>query len=226
MIADRIREIKERIRAACERAGRSPEEIELVLVTKSVDPENIKLAYGLGFRDFGENRVQEFLEKKEQLPADIRWHFIGHLQTNKVKKILGQAVLIQSLDRLELAQELQKEAQKQNKTVDILLEVNISSEETKHGFKPGSVSAAVSEISRLDRLKPRGLMGIGPNTRDEEAIRRSFRLLAGLRTQLKDHFSGLDWHYLSMGMSSDFELAIEEGANLLRIGSAVFGPRT
>ncbi len=226
MIRERLEEIRGRIRAASERAKRSPEEIELVLVTKAVDPEEIKLAYGLGVRDFGENRVQEFLMKKEQLPADIRWHFIGHLQTNKVKKLLGQAALIQSLDRLELAREIQKEAQKQNQTVDVLLEVHISSEESKFGFEPDSVSAAVSEIRGFNRLKLRGLMGIGPHTRDEEAVRQSFRSLARLRDRLRDDFPETNWHYLSMGMSSDFELAVEEGANLLRIGSAVFGPRT
>ena len=225
MIAERVQEIKERIRAACERVKRSPGEIELVLVTKSVDPEKIKLAYGFGIRDFGENKVQEFLEKKEQLPSDIRWHFIGHLQTNKVKKLLGEAALIQSLDRMELARELQKEAQKQSKTVDVLLEVNISSEETKYGFEPDVVPAAVFELRALDRLNLRGLMGIGPNTPDQTVVRNSFHSLAELKSRLQDRFPDFDWHYLSMGMSSDFELAIEEGANLLRIGSAVFGPR-
>lgn len=226
MIRERLEEIRGRIRAASERVSRSPEEIELVLVTKEVDPEEIKLAYGLGIRDFGENKVQEFLMKKEQLPADIKWHFIGHLQTNKVKKLLGKAALIQSLDRLELAREIQKEAQKQNQTADVLLEVHISPEKSKFGFEPDSVGAAVSEIRSLDRLKLRGLMGIGPNTRDEEVVRRSFRLLARLRDRLRNDFPETNWHYLSMGMSSDFELAVEEGANLLRIGSAVFGTRT
>ena len=226
MIQERLREVKERIHAACERVRRSPEEVELVLVTKSVDPEKIKLAYGAGVREFGENKVQEFLEKREQLPADIRWHFIGHLQTNKVKKVLGAAVLIQSLDRTELAKEIQNQAEKHNTTVDLLLEVRISSEETKYGFEPHSVPAAVSEMKTFDRLKFRGLMGIGPNTRDETAVRRSFRTLAELRSRLRDHFPAIDWHYLSMGMSSDFEWAVEEGANLVRIGSAVFGLRT
>ncbi|MBI4358282.1 MAG: YggS family pyridoxal phosphate-dependent enzyme [Candidatus Omnitrophica bacterium] len=220
-----LRDIKERIVKACERARRDPKAIELVLVTKEVEPKRVREAYDLGIRDFGENRAQEFVEKKENLPRDIRWHFIGSLQTNKVKFLVGQVVLIHSCDRLELAEALEKQAKKAAETVDLLIQVNTSGEETKHGFEPDVVEAAVSKISGMGRLKIRGLMSIGPNTENQEEIRRSFRSLRLLRDQLKKSHPAMDWRYLSMGMSSDFEFAIEEGANLLRIGTAVFGER-
>ncbi|MBI1978316.1 MAG: YggS family pyridoxal phosphate-dependent enzyme [Candidatus Omnitrophica bacterium] len=220
-----LRDVKERIGRACQRVGRNPEEVLLILVTKGVEPKRIREAYEFGMRHFGENRVQEFIEKKQHLPSDIRWHFIGSLQANKVKFLIGQVVLIHSCDRLDLAQEIQKQAQKHNRAVEVLLQVNTSQEQTKHGFSPDKVEEGVSEISAFDRIRIRGLMTIGPNTAEESQIRGSFRALRLLRDDLKFKFPDVDWRYLSMGMSSDFEIAIEEGANLLRIGTAVFGPR-
>ena len=225
MIDRQLRGVTERIREASQRTGRDPKEVELVLVTKEVDPSRIKLAYDLGVRDFGENKVQDLMAKQNKLPKDVRWHFIGSLQTNKVKLLIGQVALIHSCDRVDLAREIEKQAAKQNRTVDILIQVNTSGEETKHGFDPKSVKQAISQIVTLDHLRVRGLMTIGPNTQDQEKTRESFRTLRNLKDQLQQEFPNCDWCYLSMGMSSDFELAIEEGANLLRIGSAVFGPR-
>ncbi len=225
MIDRQLRGVTERIHEACKRAGRDPKEVELVLVTKEVDPGRIKLAYDLGIRDFGENRTQDLMAKQGELPKGIRWHFIGSLQTNKVKSLIGQVALIHSCDRIDLAREIEKQAAKQGQTADILVQVNTSGEETKHGFSPSDVQQAVSEITAFDHLRLRGLMTIGPNTQNQVKIRESFRALSNLKDQLRQKFKNCDWRYLSMGMSSDFELAIEEGANLLRIGSAVFGPR-
>ena len=218
--------VTERIRARAERAGCDPEAIRLVLVTKEVGLDRIRQAYDLGMRDFGENRVQDLTAKAEQLPGDIRWHFIGHLQTNKVKHLIGHTAMIHSCDRLELARELQKQAERLNQAVEILIQVNASGETTKHGFSPKGLEEPISEICGFSRLKLCGLMTIGPNTQDEANVGASFHLLKTLREQLNRQFSDHSWQYLSMGMSSDFEIAIEEGANLLRIGSAVFGERS
>ena len=225
MIDRKLCDVTERIQNACRRVGRDPKEIELVLVTKEVETSRIQEVYGLGIRDFGENRVQELVAKKEELPKDIKWHFIGSLQTNKVKSLIGQTALIHSCDRLGLAQELEKQAAKHDQKVDVLIQVNASGEDTKHGFNPETVEQAVSEIVKLKHLNVHGLMAIGPNTENQTQIRKSFGNLRKLQDGLKCSFPNVDWHYLSMGMSSDFEIAIEEGANLLRIGSAVFGSR-
>lgn len=225
MIDRRWHTLTERIHAACQRANRNHEDVELVLVTKEIAPNEIERAYRLGVRDFGESQVQEWAEKRRHLPLDIRWHFMGSLQTNKVKFLVGQVALIHSCDRLDLAKALQKEAEKHHRIVDVLIQVNTSGEETKHGFQPNAVAHSVSEILAFNCLNIRGLMTIGPHTEDKKRIRSSFQSLRALRDRLQRDFPNVDWHYLSMGMSSDFELAIEEGGNLLRIGSAVFGER-
>lgn len=178
-------------------------------------------ACGLGFRDFGENRVQEFLEKKELLPGDVRWHFIGHLQTNKVKNVLGTARLIHSLDRMSLAEEIQKQAEKKNIFVDALIEVNTSGEASKSGFRPEE-TAPLQQLMKFNRIRLHGLMTIGPMPpSSEEKIRMCFKTLRSLRDQWRADFP--EMQHLSMGMSSDFETAIEEGATMIRIGTAVFG---
>ena len=188
--------------------------------------EKIREAYEAGARDFGENRVQEFLAKKPGLPGDIRWHWAGHLQTNKVKSITGEIEMLHSLDRLELAGELQKQSEKRNLSVDALIQVNTSGEATKSGFAPDAVEAGIKEIEKMNRIKLRGLMTIGPLAEDETRVRECFRKLRNLRGGLQQKFPRLDLYHLSMGMSSDFEIAIEEGATLVRIGSAVFGDRS
>lgn len=207
-----------------------------MLVTKTVSVERIREAFEAGHRDFGENRVQELLEKKPQLPAEIRWHFIGHLQTNKVKSLLngsgGASFLVHSLDRIPLAEEIEKQAEKKGIEVDALLEVNTSGEATKSGFSPEEFPAALEKIKALNRIRVRGLMTIAPLTEEEQKIRSSFRTLRELRDRLFPNSSagrrigeGEAPLELSMGMSSDFEIAIEEGATIVRIGSAVFGER-
>lgn len=225
MIEQGLKAVKSRAAAACSRVGRRASEIEFVLVTKGVQISRIHEAFQLGVRDFGENRVQELIAKRDHLPKDIRWHFIGHLQTNKVKFLVGRTFLIHSCDRLDLANEIQKHAEKENQVVQVLIQVNTSGEKTKYGFLPDETRQIVPKIAALDRLIVRGLMTIGPRILDQERTRYSFRLLRVLKDRLQDQFPKLDWHYLSMGMSADFELAIEEGANLLRMGTAVFGKR-
>lgn len=209
-----------------------------MLVTKTVSVERIREAFEAGHRDFGENRVQELVEKKPELPADIRWHFIGQLQTNKVKLLFKafdgatEPFLLHSLDRIALAEEIEKQAEKRGIEVEAFLEVNTSGEATKSGFSPEDLPAAAQKIKALNRIRIRGLMTVGPLTQDEQKIRSSFRTLRELRDRLFPNWpagrpieeKGVPLE-LSMGMSSDFEIAIEEGATIVRIGSAVFGER-
>ncbi len=207
--------------------------IQLVLVSKTVPAERVHEAYDTGVRDFGENRVQELLQKKDALPADARWHLIGHLQTNKVKQVLGKTVLIHSLDRPELAEEIERQARlKGIPQVDCLVQVNSSGEKTKYGLELENVADFVSFLvpSKVEGLKPgairlRGLMTIGPLTEDAGLVREAFRKTRKLQENLKQKFPSVDWSLLSMGMSGDYKIAIEEGSTLVRIGTAVFGER-
>ncbi|HPS37564.1 MAG TPA: YggS family pyridoxal phosphate-dependent enzyme, partial [Candidatus Omnitrophota bacterium] len=213
-IASRIQHLKCSIR---EIAGR---DVGLVLVTKTVSPERIFEAYAVGERDFGENRVQEWQEKKDALPGDVRWHLIGHLQTNKVKYVVGQVALIHSLDRAELADAIEKCAKNKGITeIPCLVQVNMSGEESKFGFNPSAVEDFVRGLPSRPAIRVRGLMVIGPLTDDTAKIRECFRKTKALLEDLKKKFPGYDWDVLSMGMSVDYKIAIEEGANLLRIGS-------
>lgn len=197
-----------------------------MLVTKTVPTDEIREAFQLGIRDFGENRVQEFLAKKPELSPEIQWHFQGHLQTNKVKSIVGEVALLHSLDRLPLAEEIQKQAEKKKISVEALIQVNTTGEATKSGFAPEEVEEAVEKIRQFSQIKLRGLMTIGPTSGDERSIRASFEKLRVLRDGLNRNWP-VDGpiQELSMGMSSDFEAAIEEGATIVRIGTAVFGER-
>lgn len=199
---------------------------QIVLVTKTVPPEKIRQALVSGLGDLGENRVQELLEKQEALKdLPLRWHMIGHLQTNKVKQVVGRAALIQSLDRPELAEEIERQAAlKQIQSVPCLIQVNSSGETSKFGLKPDDVESFVSGL-KTKAIRIQGLMTIGPNTEDPEKIRASFRLMRELREALKKKFPAHNWETLSMGMSGDYTIAIEEGATLIRVGTAVFGER-
>ncbi len=223
MIKENLLALRQKINETARRAGRQPEEIELVLVTKNVGLDQIMEAYEAGERKFGENRVQEFLEKCGKLPQDIEWHLIGHLQTNKVKSVIDHICLIHSLDSLRLAQEMERRAKDLRRTVQVLIQVNISGEATKFGVTPEDFSELLEGVLSLSHVKVLGLMGIGP-VASEEKVRSCFRSLASLRDEWVRRKS-LDLKYLSMGMTSDFEIAIEEGANLLRIGTAIFGER-
>ena len=211
-------ELNKRISRACQRAGRSPTGITIVAVTKTVEVPAIKAAFKAGIRHFGENRVQEARGKIEQLAdlrPDITWHMIGHLQSNKARAAVDMFDMIHSIDSIRLAEEVSRRAQT---AVPILLQVNIASEVTKSGLPPSEVIQAVERISRLPRLDIKGLMTIAPLTDDPEDVRPVFQQLRLLRDSL-----GLE--HLSMGMTDDFEVAIEEGATMLRIGRAIFGER-
>ncbi len=228
-LAQKISDLKKSIEAIAKRAARPYDAIRFILVTKGVASVRILEARDAGIRDFGENRVQELLIKKEALPSDINWHFIGHLQTNKVKFLLEHITslsLLHSLDRPELAREIDREARlKGISQVPCLVQINSSGEETKGGFLPEETESFVSELPEDSAVLIRGLMTIGPLTEDREKIRGAFRRVKELQERLTKRFPEKDWSILSMGMSSDYEIAIEEGANLLRIGTAVFGPR-
>ena len=191
----------------------------LVAVSKTKSNEKILEAYNLGIKDFGENYVQELTTKMDTLPKDIKWHMIGHLQTNKVKDLVKRNIyLIQSVDSLKLAKEINKEAQKQGKKINILIEVKTSSEESKTGLPPEELDNLIKEVKELPNINLLGLMTIGPNTENEEEIRKAFKLLK----EQKDKYN---LNILSMGMTNDYKIAISEGSNLIRIGTKIFGPR-
>ena len=221
-----IRALEISIRETALKAGRDPETLRYLLVSKTVPEERILEAFRAGVREFGENRVQELMEKKIKMPAELKWHMIGHLQTNKVRQVVGGVVLIHSLDRLELAREIDRQASlKKIVQVPCLIQVNSLGEKTKSGLPPQAVENFAEQIRGL-RIRLRGLMTIGPLTEDENEIRRAFRLTAELYKKMAVQFPAGQWDTLSMGMSSDYRIAIEEGATLLRIGSAVFGKRS
>lgn len=222
LISQRLAQIKQRIELAALRSGRGGQEITLVAVSKMVDDSAVRHAFELGVTDFGENRVQELIRKRGNLP-EARWHLIGRLQTNKVKDIVGKACLIHSLDRWGLAEEIDKRGHLLGIQVPVLLQVNITGEESKTGLPPGDVAEFLNAADGLSYLQIKGLMTIAIEDSNPEASRPVFKELAQLRDRLqKNKYRNIELHYLSMGMSQDFEVAIEEGANLVRIGSALF----
>ncbi|OYD15976.1 YggS family pyridoxal phosphate-dependent enzyme [candidate division WOR-3 bacterium JGI_Cruoil_03_51_56] len=225
-IAENIARLEKRIQIACDKAGRKRSDITLVAVSKTKPVAMILEAIRAGMTDIGENRVQEAARKKPLVPMPVTWHFIGHLQTNKVKKALDIFSVIQSVDSARLALEIQRRSEQTDKRVKILAEVNTSAEPTKFGTTPEKLTELVKEIIGLDRLELIGLMTIGPGwaTRDPEASRPCFQMLARLAEQTRQKF-GIPLPNLSMGMSSDFEIGIEQGATIIRVGTAIFGPR-
>ncbi len=233
-IAANLERVRERMGHAARRAGRNPQEITLVAVTKTIEPAIAKQAIALGLRDFGENRVQE-AEWKVPLLPEVTWHMIGHLQRNKVKKALLIFDMIHSVDSLRLAQEIDRRASRIGARVPVLLEVNLSGEATKYGFrmapcvtqggKRQAFFSYVEEILGLPCLEVRGLMTMAPLVAHPEEARPYFQRLRGLGEALRERFPQACWEDLSMGMTDDFEVAIEEGATLVRIGRAIFGER-
>lgn len=208
----------------CKRTGRDEASVRIVAVSKTFGTNKIEEALAVGLEDFGENYVQELREKIDLLAGKpIRWHFIGHLQSNKVKYIIDSIHLLHSLDSIRLAQEVQKRARK---PVDVLLEVHTTEEATKTGVRPDDTAELARQVARLDKVRIRGLMTMGPFSDNPEDSRPSFRLLAGLRRTIEaERIPGVAMEHLSMGMTHDFEVAIEEGATILRIGTAIFGER-
>ncbi len=219
-----LRRIRERIEIAAEKAGRNPAGIKLVAATKQVPPELINEAISAGIEIIGENRVQEALRKYSMINGPVQRHMIGHLQTNKANKALDIFELIQSVDSYRLAEELSKKASRKGKVIDVLLEVNTSEEPTKFGVKPGELISFVQKISALEGIRVRGLMTIGIFSTDAELVRPCFARLRRLREEIEE--KGVEQiELLSMGMTHDFEVAIEEGSNMVRIGTGIFGAR-
>jgi PLP dependent protein len=202
-----------------------PENVTLVAVSKKKSAELIMQAYDAGHRDFGENYVQEMILKQSNLPIDIRWHFIGHLQSNKVKQIAAFVHLIHGIDSLKLLQEINKQAEKGNRVIDCLLQLHIATEETKFGLSFDECRQLLQseELKTLKNIKVRGFMAMASNTPDLEVVKKEFRSVKEFRDSVSSGFPGLD--ILSYGMSGDYQLAIEEGSNLVRIGSLIFGER-
>lgn len=226
MVARQYDEIKKRVEAACQRAGRNPEEVTMIAVSKTKPVEMLREAYEAGARDFGENKVQEILAKEPKLPEDIRWHMIGHLQTNKVRQIVGKTCLIHSVDSVRLAEEIHKESVKKGLVTQILLEVNVAEEESKFGFHVEEVEDALKQIQELSGVCVRGLMTIAPFVDNPEDNRPVFQKLNKLYVDMKTKNIDNDiMNILSMGMTGDFEVAVEEGATMVRVGTGIFGAR-
>jgi len=224
-LVENLKRLEERIKKAAIKSGRKREDITLVAVTKNVEPEKVNLAIDAGIKIIGENRIQEAQEKFKFITRDVEKHLVGHLQTNKVKKALELFNLIQSLDSLHLAQEVSKRVNEKEKFAEVLIEVNTSDEPSKYGVKPDEVSGFVEEVSKLENIKIKGLMTVGLFTDDLEKVRPCFVNLRKIFESLKNlKRENIEMRYLSMGMSSDFEIAIEEGANMIRVGTAIFGP--
>jgi len=229
VLAINIATVHAQIAEAAQRAGRRPEEIILVAVSKTKPLELVKMAYELGITHFGENRVQEALTKiAAWKPSDIHWHMIGHLQTNKARKVVGQFDYIHSIDSLHLAETLNHHAASFNLTSQrqpVLLQVNISGETSKEGIEPDMVISLTRQIATLEHLEIQGLMTIAPLVDNLEKTRPVFRSLRELRDRLQNEVPECSWQHLSMGMTDDYQIAIEEGATIVRIGRAIFGER-
>lgn len=223
-LASNLASLQQRIQAACHRASRDPASVTLLPVSKGQPPAVIQSAAALGLTSFGENRVQEAKAKISQCPSYLRWHMIGHLQSNKCRDAVHFFTMIQSVDSLQLAQELNKWAERSAKSIPILLEVNVAGESSKFGIAPDQLVDTLTTINTLHRLDILGLMTIAPWTPDPEKVRPIFRRLRDLKNSCEQAL-GAPLDHLSMGMSGDFEVAIEEGATLIRIGTALFGPR-
>jgi hypothetical protein len=220
-IANNIAKVRERISAAAHRAGVDESGITLIAVTKTMDTDTVREAIEAGATDIGENYVQESVAKFGEIGPVVRWHMIGHLQTNKVRQVVPIFDLIHSVDSLELALEIGKRSENIAKRMPVLVEVNISGEESKFGVEPDQAGDFCAQIASIEGIELCGLMGMAPFVDDPDAVRRSFRRLRKLWEELPEP----NRRYLSMGMTSDFEIAIEEGSNMVRVGTAIFGPR-
>ena len=226
MLKDNLKTVEEHVQEACKRAGRSREEVTLIAVSKTTPVEMLQEIYGEGVRDFGENKVQELCDKIEQLPSDIRWHMIGHLQRNKVKYIVGKVALIHSVDTYRLAEEINIQAKKRGIIVPILVEVNIAGEKTKFGTTAEDAMLLVEEISKLENVRIKGLMTIAPFVENPEDNRLYFRKIKQLSVDITNkNIDNVSMEILSMGMTGDYEVAIEEGATMVRVGTGIFGAR-
>lgn len=226
MLKENLANVEKNIEQACKNAGRNRNEVTLIAVSKTKPVEMLQKIYDENIRDFGENKVQELCSKMEQLPSDIRWHMIGHLQRNKVKYIVGKVELIHSVDTYRLAEEINIQAKKQNVIVPILVEVNIAHEESKFGISAEDAILLVEEISRLENIRIKGLMTIAPYVENPEDNRLYFRKIKQLSVDITNkNIDNVSMEILSMGMTGDYMVAIEEGATMVRVGTGIFGER-
>ena len=226
MVEENIKKVRENMEAACKRAGRDIKDVTLIAVSKTKPVSMMEEALQTGVLDFGENKVQEILEKKPLLPDNVRFHMIGHLQRNKVKQVIDKAVLIHSVDSLRLAEQIEEEAKKKELHADVLLEVNVAREESKYGFFMEEVEEAVKEIGNFPHITIKGLMTIAPNVENREDNREVFKKLYQLYVDIKSkNIDNGTMSVLSMGMTGDYEVAIEEGATMIRVGTGIFGTR-
>ena len=226
MVAENYRYVLKKVEEACARSGRDPKDVTLIAVSKTKPIEMIEEAMEAGARVFGENKVQELCDKYEQLPKDLHWHLIGHLQRNKVKYIVDKAELIHSVDSLKLAETIEKEAAKKNCVQDILVEVNVAQEESKFGLKVDEVIPFIEKISQFQHICVKGLMTIAPFVENPEDNRPVFANLHKLSVDINEkNIDNVYVNILSMGMTNDYEVAIEEGATMVRVGTGIFGAR-
>ncbi len=225
-IETNINFIKNNINNACKKINRNPEEINLIAVTKTIDTEQMNAALKMGIKIIGENKVQEIMEKYDKIEYETQWHMIGHLQTNKVKYIIDKVDLIHSVDSIRLAKEIDKRAKKINKIIDILIQINVADEETKFGLSSNKIDNTIKEISDFGNIRVQGLMAMVPYVEDPEVVRPYFKRMKKIYDSLKNSsFQKVNMNYLSMGMTNDYMVAIEEGSNMIRIGTGIFGER-
>lgn len=224
MIKEKIKQVMEKMEAAQTKV--QEEQAKLIAVSKTIPVSVIKEVYDCGIRDFGENKVQEIMDKYDQLPKDIRWHMIGHLQRNKVKYIIDKVTMIHSVDSLRLAEEISKEARKKKMIMPILLEVNIAKEDSKYGVYPEDVESLAREVSGLEGVRIEGLMTVAPYVENAEDNREYFKMLKQLSVDIMTkNIDNVNMRILSMGMTGDYQVAIEEGAGYIRVGTGIFGQR-
>ncbi|MGN0204901.1 MAG: YggS family pyridoxal phosphate-dependent enzyme [Coprococcus sp.] len=226
MLIENVKEVEKHIQAACERAGRSRDEVKLIAVSKTKPVADIEEVLSTGILDYGENKVQELADKYEVLPKNIHWHMIGHLQRNKVKYLMGKVAMIHSVDSLRLAEQIEHEAAKAGTVVNVLIEVNVAEEESKFGTTCEAAIELVEKAALMPHLKIKGLMTIAPFTENPEENRVYFQKLRQLSVDIKSkNIDNVDMDELSMGMTGDYEVAIEEGATMVRVGTGIFGER-
>lgn len=226
MLKENLAQVEKNIQRACDRAGRDRQEVTLIAVSKTKPVEMLQEIYDEGIRVFGENKVQELLDKYEVLPEDIKWQMIGHLQRNKVKYIIDKVDLIHSVDSIRLAESIDKEAEKKGVIVNILIEVNVAKEDTKFGLMPEEVDDFIEQIKKLEHICVKGLMTIAPFVSDPEENRPIFARLRELSVDIgKKNVDNINMSVLSMGMTNDYQVAIEEGATMVRVGTGIFGAR-
>ena len=225
-IKENFANVRKNIDDACKKVGRDVSEVTLITVSKTKPLSDLRIAYEEGSRDFGENKVQELVSKIDEMPSDVKWHLIGHLQRNKVKYIAGKVAMIHSVDSYRLAEEINVQAKKNSCVIPILIEINIAGEDTKFGIKPEEAEELIREISELENVKVSGLMTIAPNVANPEENRAYFKAMKDLFVDISSkNIDNVEMKVLSMGMTNDYTVAVEEGATMIRVGTGIFGAR-